>query len=96
MTTISLIHLNHHLIAPQTQHQPLALGEQMHDKDVNGSAPVDLYFGPEAPVGRETRWIKTVPRTLARKSGALATRCARSLRGEGSLLSLIAIRRAIG
>jgi hypothetical protein len=24
-------------------------------------APVDLYFGPAAPAGHESRWIKTAP-----------------------------------
>ena len=30
-------------------------------KDVTGSAPVDLWFGPKAPAGQEGRWIKTIP-----------------------------------
>ena len=30
-------------------------------KDVKGSAPVALYFGPKAPAGQEGRWIKTIP-----------------------------------
>lgn len=29
--------------------------------DVDPNAPVDLYFGPEAPSGAEGRWIRTIP-----------------------------------
>jgi hypothetical protein len=29
-------------------------------KDVKGSV-ADLYFGPNAPVGKEKQWIKTTP-----------------------------------
>lgn len=28
-------------------------------KDVDKTKPLDLYFGPKAPKGRENRWIKT-------------------------------------
>ena len=30
-------------------------------KDLPKSAPADLYFGPEAPTGKEGQWIKTIP-----------------------------------
>lgn len=44
----------------QTDRNKAALRSMFELKDVNGSAPVDLYFGPEAPAGREAHWIKTV------------------------------------
>lgn len=30
-------------------------------KDVMGTAPLKLHFGPSAAAGREGRWIKTTP-----------------------------------
>ena len=27
----------------------------------NADGSVDLYFGPEPPVGKEANWVKTVP-----------------------------------
>ena len=30
-------------------------------KDVSGSQPVELYFGPNAPSNAAQRWIKTSP-----------------------------------
>ncbi len=30
-------------------------------KGKGGSAPLDLYFGPTAPAGHESEWIKTIP-----------------------------------
>jgi hypothetical protein len=45
----------------QTDQNKAALRSMFELKDVKGSEPVDLYFGPEAPTGKETRWIKTVP-----------------------------------
>ena len=29
-------------------------------KEVNADGSVDLYFGPEAPEGKEKNWIKTI------------------------------------
>lgn len=31
------------------------------DMAVNTDGSVDLYFGPEAPAGKEANWIATVP-----------------------------------
>ena len=28
---------------------------------MNADGSVDLYFGPNAPLGKETNWIETVP-----------------------------------
>ncbi|WDZ75041.1 DUF1254 domain-containing protein [Ensifer adhaerens] len=45
----------------QTDQDKAALRSLFELKDVKGSDPVDLYFGPRAPEGQEGRWIKTVP-----------------------------------
>jgi hypothetical protein len=29
--------------------------------DVNADGSVDVYFGPEAPEGKEKNWVKTLP-----------------------------------
>ena len=31
------------------------------DLNINSDGSVDLYFGPEAPVGMEANWVKTIP-----------------------------------
>jgi hypothetical protein len=46
----------------QTDQDKAALRSMFELKDISGSAPVDLYFGPNAPPGQEGRWIKTDPR----------------------------------
>ena len=33
----------------------------MLDKHVNDDGSITLWFGPEAPEGREANWIQTVP-----------------------------------
>jgi hypothetical protein len=39
-----------------------ALRSMFELKDVaSGTAPVELYFGPSAPAGKEKQWIKTIP-----------------------------------
>ena len=43
----------------QTDQNRAALRSQFELKDISGTAPVDLYFGPSA--GPEGRWIKTTP-----------------------------------
>jgi hypothetical protein len=45
----------------QTDQDKAALRSMFELKDVTGNAPVELYFGPNAPAGQENRWIKTVP-----------------------------------
>ena len=45
----------------QTDQDKAALRSLFELKDVKGSAPLDLYFGPAAPAGQEGRWIKTAP-----------------------------------
>jgi hypothetical protein len=45
----------------QTDQQRGALRSMFELKDVKGMAPVDLYFGPDAPGGNEAHWIKTEP-----------------------------------
>ena len=44
----------------QTDQDKAALRSLFELKDVSGNA-VDLYFGPNAPAGKESRWIKTAP-----------------------------------
>lgn len=43
----------------QTDQDKAALRSLFELKDVKGSDPVDLFFGPKAPAGQEGRWIKT-------------------------------------
>jgi hypothetical protein len=45
----------------QTDQNKGALRSLFELKDAPASTPVDLYFGPTAPTGNETRWIKTAP-----------------------------------
>jgi hypothetical protein len=45
----------------QTDQDKAALRSMFELKDISGTEPVDLYFGPEAPAGQEGRWIKTAP-----------------------------------
>jgi hypothetical protein len=45
----------------QTDQDKAALRSMFELKDIDGSAPADLYFGPDAPTGNEAHWIKTEP-----------------------------------
>jgi hypothetical protein len=45
----------------QTEQDKAALRSMFELKDVTGTAPVELYFGPNARTDQENRWIKTVP-----------------------------------
>jgi hypothetical protein len=45
----------------QTDQDKAASRSMFELKNVSGSEPTDLYFGPNAPAGKEGRWIKTVP-----------------------------------
>lgn len=45
----------------QTDQDKAALRSMFELKDVSTSAPTELYFGPQAPAGKEGQWIKTVP-----------------------------------
>ena len=45
----------------QTDQDRAALRSLFELKDISGTAPVDLYFGPDAPSGQESHWIKTAP-----------------------------------
>jgi hypothetical protein len=45
----------------QTDQNKAALRSLFELKDVKGTEPVDLYFGPTPPQAPESRWIKTVP-----------------------------------
>jgi hypothetical protein len=45
----------------QTDQHQAALRSMFELADAETDAPVELYFGPEAPEGAEGRWIKTIP-----------------------------------
>jgi hypothetical protein len=45
----------------QTDQDKAALRSLFELKNVPTDAPLDLYVGPTAPAGKETRWIKTAP-----------------------------------
>jgi len=45
----------------QTDQAKAALRSLFELKDASKSEPVELFFGPTAPAGREARWIKTAP-----------------------------------
>lgn len=45
----------------QTGQDKAALRSMFELKDVAGTAPIDLYFGPTPPAGHERRWIRTLP-----------------------------------
>jgi hypothetical protein len=45
----------------RTEQDKAALRSLFELRDAQGSKPLDLYFGPEAPRGHENRWIKTSP-----------------------------------
>jgi hypothetical protein len=47
----------------ETDQDKAALRSMFELKDVTGDKPVELYFGPAPPVGRERRWIKTAHRS---------------------------------
>ena len=38
-----------------------SLGSQSGTVEQNADGSTDLYFGPEAPAGKEHNWIQTVP-----------------------------------
>jgi hypothetical protein len=41
--------------------QPFPSVSQYTGPKVNDDGSVDLYFGPQAPKGKEKNWIKTLP-----------------------------------
>jgi len=45
----------------QTDQDKGALRSMFELKDIKGSAPADLFFGPDAPKSNEAHWIKTQP-----------------------------------
>ncbi|MDF2190618.1 DUF1254 domain-containing protein [Paraflavitalea sp. CAU 1676] len=45
----------------QTDQGKAALRSLFELKDLPTNAPVELYFGPTAPAGKEGQWIKTIP-----------------------------------
>jgi len=45
----------------QTDQQFPSVSSQNKDLQVNADGSVDVYFGPEAPAGKENNWIQTIP-----------------------------------
>ena len=45
----------------QTNQDKAALRSLFELKDVSKTEPTNLYFGPQAPAGKEGQWIKTIP-----------------------------------
>jgi hypothetical protein len=45
----------------QTDQRFASLSSQKEGIIVNPDSSVDVYFGPEPPVGKESNWIQTIP-----------------------------------
>jgi hypothetical protein len=45
----------------QTDHRDAALSSESGTVKANPDGSVDVYFGPTAPVGKESNWIQTMP-----------------------------------
>jgi hypothetical protein len=45
----------------QTDEQFPSVSSQNKDVQVNRDGSVDVYFGPEAPAGKESNWVQTIP-----------------------------------
>ena len=45
----------------QTDQRFPSVSSQKEDLFVDSDSSVDVYFGPEPPVGKESNWIQTVP-----------------------------------
>ena len=45
----------------QTDQQFPSISSQKPDIAINPDTSADVYFGPEAPVGKESNWIQTIP-----------------------------------
>jgi hypothetical protein len=45
----------------QTDQRDTALSSEMGTVQANPDGSVDVYYGPEAPAGKESNWIQTVP-----------------------------------
>jgi hypothetical protein len=45
----------------QTDQQFPSLSSQRTDLIINADGSIDIYFGPEAPLGKESNWIQTIP-----------------------------------
>jgi hypothetical protein len=44
-----------------TDQDKAVLSSQFIDFQPNPDGSIDIYFGPEAPAGKEDQWIKTIP-----------------------------------
>jgi hypothetical protein len=45
----------------QTDQRFPSVSSQKKDLIVNPDTSVDVYFGPEAPAGKESNWVQTIP-----------------------------------
>ncbi len=48
-------------IPAQAQEDYKAVRSHVEKPQVNADGSYDLYFGPKAPAGKESMWIKTIP-----------------------------------
>ena len=59
----------------QTDHRFPSMSSQNEGLQLNADGSIDVYFGPEAPAGRKSNWVQTVPGTgwnvVLRMYGAL-------------------------
>jgi hypothetical protein len=59
----------------QTDQESPGLNSQRNNPEVNSDGSIDIYFSPEAPMGKEANWVHTVPRkgwfTILRLYGPL-------------------------
>ncbi len=68
----------------QTDQLHPSVSSQQKDLTVNADGSVDIWFGPEAPEGKESNWVQTVPgqtwNAILRLYGALEPFYVRSWR----------------
>ena len=63
----------------QTDQPHPSLGSQSGTVEQNADGSTDLYFGPQAPAGKEHNWIQTIPgKGWFGRSCASTARCSRS------------------
>jgi hypothetical protein len=59
----------------QTDQRFPMVSSQNEKLQVNGDGSVDAYFGPNAPAGKESNWVQTIPgkgwNTMLRLDGPL-------------------------
>jgi hypothetical protein len=70
-----ILYSNHTRSMIQTDQQFPSVSSQKKNLQVNADRSVDVYFGPEAPAGKESNWVQTAPgkgwNTILRMYGPL-------------------------